>query len=151
MGKLHKTEPTEAGSEHSRAAEGRKQVMRTLLSRLHMPGDKLERVDCESSLTMRQLLRDELDTAAHVVFILILSLKAKAISAKTIVPSGGNYLCNRLRSFYLLDVTRLMFYLALSIPCAVKSGCSSGTVGGHQGQRFGAAGDTEVRSPRKGV
>lgn len=86
MGKLHKIQPTEAGSEHSRAAEGKKQVMHTLLSRLHVAGDKLETVDCESSLAMRQLLRDKLDTAAHVVFILLLSLRAKAISAKTIVP-----------------------------------------------------------------
>lgn len=85
MGKLHKIQPTEAGSEHSRAAEGRKQVIRTLLSRMHVPGDKLERVDCEGSLAMRQLLPDELDTAAHMVFILVLSLRAKAISAKTIV------------------------------------------------------------------
>lgn len=67
-------------------AEGRKQVMHTLLSRLHMAGDKLEMVDCESSLAMRRLLRDKLDAAAHVVFILLSSLRAKAISAKTIVP-----------------------------------------------------------------
>ena len=57
-----------------------------MLSRLHVAGDKLERVDCESSLVMRQLLPDELDTAARVVFILLWSLRAKAISAKTIVP-----------------------------------------------------------------